>query len=949
MTEPEMPTEEAQLDSVATSPQAAPEDALAPKHPELDPTQPAVFTDEIDAAAGPVESINAGQLHAQPAARPAHGQAKKAHDDIRIDYDFIDSEDMDVELDEWYSHAEDFVLLRSCRSVVRADTAFQALLPWHEADTNLIQQFIAAQLTLASLDHVGTTEKRHAICTIFCIAQGLTIRWVSKDVQNVWIRRNAQHLFSAGAYPVLVELLGKQFDVWFSLCDEPHTPDMETLFCQVITDIRQIMTSLYIMLEATQHGDGSQEQVSSCRPCLVTLLLSILARPRGTPENWEVQLPVRQIALLLRKAMLVTLGEQLELLKCKRRQRRRYELPEEADNAGVVTATTDEYAQFRAEIASKYPGFKPSQLIPQQTAPFELRQDKTHELPTYSDGQWSSTPAPSPPPSPRSRKGIFQTDQALPFPLPWSEDLSNKVPKSVEEATLMFHSRQRRDVAHIQTNQSLELLMRHDRGWDAPQASEASISPEVEEDKLLARVDRLYDECLPDLSSAISKLVDTLFNAATQLGTHSNLEALNTNEVRHTNGAGEPYRANGLGHQGGSDVDPGPEDVASIQNWLFGDQNATWQDDAHTRHQPEEHAAFLALHQFQILLKGISGFLLLLLKWFKVSHVLKFEFVSACLMDSDWVAVFQQAMLSLDPLLALNSTSASASESSFYTALRRLPAEDLPDSPAEQSLPGHDASGLPIWQSDKRALNVAKLRRAKEVEALTQAQRASPFKTLSTNSTPKLQQDPKSSHSNGPSNRKTKKAADAVSSRILFGAISLCKILHKCTKKKTGRAHLLLQHRIWLHLRRPLRVPHSQLQEIVLKLYKTQVPLCSRKWRSTNMKVITQIYMACKPELRDDWISGGEHGGVMSGFAAANAMGALANGQDLDLSEAKLAEDRLQRLIWFYNRGRAHNTKADEPSLLGNAATAYEEESDEEDFFERELNKRFAAMSTAQV
>jgi hypothetical protein len=43
---------------------------------------------------------------------------------------------------------------------------------WHEADPDAIVQFIKAQLTLGTLEHVEAILKRHAIATLFCIAQG---------------------------------------------------------------------------------------------------------------------------------------------------------------------------------------------------------------------------------------------------------------------------------------------------------------------------------------------------------------------------------------------------------------------------------------------------------------------------------------------------------------------------------------------------------------------------------------------------------------------------------------------------------------------------------------------------------------------------------------------------------------------------------------------------------
>ena len=80
-------------------------------------------------------------------------------------------------------------------------------------------------------------------------------------------------------------------------------------------------------------------------------------------------------------------------------------------------------------------------------------------------------------------------------------------------------------------------------------------------------------------------------------------------------------------------------------------------------------------------------------------------------------------------------------------------------------------------------------------------------------------------------------------------------------------------------LKRILKVQPPMLQLHVLKLIKSQVPFCGRKWRQcelrcisgrlvllsfdvarcahvANMQVITAIYLNCRPDLRDEWLTG---------------------------------------------------------------------------------------------
>jgi hypothetical protein len=85
--------------------------------------------------------------------------------------------------------------------------------------------------------------------------------------------------------------------------------------------------------------------------------------------------------------------------------------------------------------------------------------------------------------------------------------------------------------------------------------------------------------------------------------------------------------------------------------------------------------------------------------------------------------------------------------------------------------------------------------------------------------------------------------------RNFFSAINFAKIMQKLSKSRSHRIWMLVQYKssvsevTWgkgprlIHppsqavLKRVLRVPHPMLQLHVLKLIKSQVPFCGRKWR----------------------------------------------------------------------------------------------------------------------
>lgn len=94
--------------------------------------------------------------------------------------------------------------------------------------------------------------------------------------------------------------------------------------------------------------------------------------------------------------------------------------------------------------------------------------------------------------------------------------------------------------------------------------------------------------------------------------------------------------------------------------------------------------------------------------------------------------------------------------------------------------------------------------------------------------------------------------------RNFFSAINYLHIMQKITRDKAHRCLLLVQYKSSTILRKGLKIPDPHLRYYTLKLFKSQVPYCGRKWRQSNMRVITAIYLYCRPELRDDWLAGSD-------------------------------------------------------------------------------------------
>lgn len=110
-------------------------------------------------------------------------------------------------------------------------------------------------------------------------------------------------------------------------------------------------------------------------------------------------------------------------------------------------------------------------------------------------------------------------------------------------------------------------------------------------------------------------------------------------------------------------------------------------------------------------------------------------------------------------------------------------------------------------------------------------------------------------------------------------------------------------------LRKGLKIPDPHLRLYTLKLFKSQVPYCGRKWRQSNMRVITAIYLYCRPELRDDWLAGSD--------------------VDAEVEEALPLEQALRGLTHWW-----HLRKYKDVMNFDEEASMVEEE---RDFFTREL------------
>uniref|UniRef100_A0A8D9F989 Striatin-interacting protein 1 n=1 Tax=Cacopsylla melanoneura TaxID=428564 RepID=A0A8D9F989_9HEMI len=246
-----------------------------------------------------------------------------------------------------------------------------------------------------------------------------------------------------------------------------------------------------------------------------------------------------------------------------------------------------------------------------------------------------------------------------------------------------------------------------------------------------------------------------------------------------------------------------------------------------------------------IMVKAISSIVLLLLKHYKLSHILQFEYLGSCLMNGNClpfiVKYFNQ---NLDSVL-LCSKSPSEAELEYPQCVRARPG--VPQGGGMG--PGSDGSG----GSQKN-----------QIQTGAGMISSSLFPSSSSPSSP------------------------LYSSTNIITSINLLRILNKLVKNKQSRIMALIYFKSFAPLKALLRVRHNVLQFYALKLIKLQSRYQGRQWRKVNIKILGYVFLMVRHRFHDDWAYGNE----------------LESKQQLDTQGDEAA---LKRVVVRFNRRRYTN------------------------------------------
>jgi hypothetical protein len=431
------------------------------------------------------------------------------------------------------------------------------------------------------------------------------------------------------------------------------------------------------VLEVARYREKKEEDLSLRNavlelkePGLLMLLIDIISKLR-----WDesINLPLSKVTLLLWKTMLVCLGGLAEADKAKESFKDQNLDAEDARGQPIITASPLDYHLFRQEISSKYPAYNPPAplfpLEPENNSilpPLRNHPNKVAGNHVFGSGLGDTngnntsilhqpvhiaTPAPSPPPSPAGpggkggKKQNYQTNQMFPFLYPPLDESSNNlggkgstdlqdvlvgrkwegsdIPASILEAAELFAKRMKATRAMKQLWEERVAFMKYERGWSGPDddldIEELSLEPKEDElakekpaagsiEERMGLVEQFYQKSLSSLQSLIIVLIKAILAHVTALVTQSS-------------------GANGL--QSGFQYNDNVNGASSQRPETNGmnSHNST----------PATNEELDAMRTQEVLDKAVTGSLMLILKWFKVSHILKFEYITQLLVDSSYV------------------------------------------------------------------------------------------------------------------------------------------------------------------------------------------------------------------------------------------------------------------------------------------------------------------------
>ncbi|CEP61818.1 Far11p LALA0_S04e01398g [Lachancea lanzarotensis] len=345
-------------------------------------------------------------------------------------------------------------------------------------------------------------------------------------------------------------------------------------------------------------------------------------------EHWRwnsrLSMRIRNVIMLLHRLLLLQFGDRKRYIHVKKYVNTKHHCNTEGDRPNKLTVSPLDYYAFREDISARFPSFiPPPSDIP---ASFDNSNSLSQflEIPRPKSRNSSNvnltapeyhiaTPMPSPSSSPTQRergnsksRRSFQTNLAYPslFPfegvdsaenviserllLPEDLKIAENIPYSVVEATRILHDSMEIKLSTRQLWHERELFMAQERGWSSSEKSLDTTRYLYDKDmcseaRTMCRIEKFYENALANFSSLVYVLLQTI-----ETNIHNRV--------------------------------------------VFLDDSKGELDKIKSSSQLE------VTRSKEVALKSASSILFLITKWFKLSHILKFEHICVILHDHKFIS-----------------------------------------------------------------------------------------------------------------------------------------------------------------------------------------------------------------------------------------------------------------------------------------------------------------------
>ncbi|KAI0053040.1 hypothetical protein FA95DRAFT_1552928 [Auriscalpium vulgare] len=834
--------------------------------------------------ASDLDSITLGQLKAMVVSAP---KPKQSYYDFKYD----DEDTVLNEIEEFYSYVEMPQVAENLRAW---EGSFQG--EWIKSPFS--KRKAHAEVLLESLEHTNPEVRFTNARRLLYILQGTFAETTSPEHQLHWIFENCKAVRAANGVNNIVEALkiaSRKHDLLSSVGDVESmnvgmSPEQRVEFMEeVTTEISVYLGMLYHVIEAFKGHDDFADELMSLDPPLPVYFFITVSQLR---EKSAKGYPVKKLLLVLWKTLLSCCGGTRDMERVKKLQRELAGLSPIPEEPFPIKSSPLDVEAFHQEISVKYPTFSVPDPPLQQPVPVRppaapvatsklaeaynpipVRHHYHHDEPdiqhhghnmhafqnqgghpSYRGMPQPATPAPSPPPSPKPKKQQYQTDPTRPFLFPFSRRRGRGgdimlVPYAIEEAENLYGKHMYVSLSLWQSWRTRDECVTAESGLEhLPGMVNEGLADSMQKMNLGTEEgeDEPDGDALPDVAFLEAKIaeIDTRLKTVESNAERRQLrirreDLMRLRRVEHIYSAVLPNLNNWvlvllkllLAIVSASSPSQPPQSAASA-NFPSGIS----QDQPPLAQQlPSLDEIDVTRHR-EITTKAVSAILLLTLKWFKVSHVMKFHHLGQQLLDTNCLLLVMKMFGMQD----VSMTVVSRAESPDYNFFRYC------------------------------LLNFAKNAQVSRAE---DSMLSPPRRTVT--KTTVL-----------PNGMKTEEDVDMLTEfswRNFFSTINFAKIMQKLSKHRSHRIKMLVQYKSTAVLKRVLKVQHPVLQLHILKLIKSQVPFSGRRWRQTNMQVITSIYLNCRPDLRDEWLT--------------------ANETD-DVGESQHQEQALRHLVKFYNTKR---------------------------------------------